>query len=438
MYKPPKVRRIRRPKKVKYYPLLPPGPKRKFGSEKLARPSYYSYAVTYRRILFATQTILGSTSVVNNSASNITAGFNQACSFSRNPNWKQQVARGQNATYPYSRNGGTVTPARFASTTYYSKDSTIRWDWYGTLVGPANLDTSADNALKDIALARLKNKLNGYIGSANLLPPLAESRELHGLVRTINSSAMDMLKQMLLIKRTRGKSAVKYAGQLWLTWGFGIAPVISDCAKAAQSIGSYLSRYDRTERITGTASKQWLSQVTDGSSTDPCQGTTVYVKTETEHQLAYRYSGAVQLNLRSAANYDVADHLGLEFGQLPATLWELTPYSWVVDYAATVGPWLDDVFFTLPGVLKYLSFNTRYQAKSVYTPRIQYLNFYFGRNTVLDKGAATFFSFSRESLATLPTRQLRVKTLDEVGKYGLTKILNLASVLAGRLKTPHV
>lgn len=428
----PVVRRIKRPKVPRFRPLHPPRPKGKGG----AKASFTSVPVVYTKWLYCTRSSSTGTVVTANSRSVTTAGFNESRTYQSNIDYKRRIAKGLDANYPYSRSGGSVKAVAYHGITTQPSSKQV-WSWDGAMVGAANINANADQGLKDLALTRLKNRINGYVGQTSLMPPLAEAREIHGLVREVNGYGLKMLKDLLLIKRTHGKSALKHAGQVWLFFGFGVKPLINDIAKAAMSIQDYMSRTDRSVRVSGTASKDWVSSFIDGSNVIPCSGVNLYVSTISRHQLSYRYSGAVDITVRSSASYNVLDQLGLEFGQLPATLWELTPYSWVVDYFTTVGPWLDDVFYTLPGNLKYLSLNSRYQMVSNFVGRVKTDPGYFTSGS-FQPGGNSYFQFSRTTLTSLPTRQLRVKSYDEVAKYGLTKMLNLASVLAGRLKTPHV
>lgn len=426
-------RRQKRQKKVKYYPIIPRVTRKRVRRDDTFLHLNQPYV--YAQVQYALRTYIP-TGVKNVTYDNFrwtTVGWNESRTFQRNKDWKQIVAKKQNATYPYSRTGGEAAPVIYRGTCY---SATARTECFGAQIGSVLVEAADQAWLKDVALARLKNRLNGDIGQANLLAPLAESREIHGLVRQINSLAMDTLKQLLLIKRTHGKSVLKHAGQVWLGFGFGVSPLIGDLSKAAESIHKYFGRSDHTTRVHGTASTDWHSSSTNGNY-DAGEGVQYFITNKAEHQLSYRYSGGVNLKLRSDGNYGIFDHLGLEVSQLPATLWELTPFSWVVDYAATVGPWLDDMFYSLPGSLTYLSLNTRYQNRVVFEGQPTKSTAKNWQGTFRN-GYSNYFSFSRVSLTTLPHRQLRVKTVDEIGKYGLTKLLNLGSVLAGGLKTPRI
>lgn len=145
----------------------------------------------------------------------------------------------------------------------------------------------------------------------------------------------------------------------------------------------------------------------------------------------------IDLTIRSNASYSVIDQLGLGITSMPSAIWELVPFSWVVDYFTTVGPWLDDVFYTLPGTCKYVSQTTKYQNDVIWNLKT-FTNPNVNFSVDAKAGGFRYFDIQRTSLSTLPTRQLRVKSLDEVALFGLTKFLNLSSVLAGHISTPHI
>jgi hypothetical protein len=287
--------------------------------------------------------------------------------------------------------------------------------------------------LNDQAISRLKNRLQGKVGNAELGPPLAESREIHRLVRQINDIGMDALRAMLAAKKSKGKSVAKLAGDIWLGFGFGVNPLLKDIQSAADSILHYVTRQDRRIVISGTASREYHSgSESTGSSTYIAQDAAYGWYRSARHTQGIRYEAGIDLNVRAGSNYSVGDHLGLKIGQLPSILWELTPYSWAVDYFSTVGGYLEDVFYTLPGTVKFLSKSYKYQSETTANVKL----FLTAGTKAAYSGNASVMRynlFSREKQApVLPTRSLRIKSADEIASHGVTKLLNLASVLAGR------
>jgi hypothetical protein len=348
----------------------------------------------------------------------------------RNPDWRVTIAQGGDATSNYSTERFKLKPTRYSITTEGANNFSRG---YGTLDGGYIRNEMSTVDLNDQAISRLKNRLKGKVGNAELGPPLAESREIHRLVRQINGLGMDTLKAMLAAKHSKGKSIAKLAGNIWLGFGFGVNPLLKDIQSAADSILHYVTRQDRRIVISGTASREYHSGTVDtGSSTYIAQDAAYGWYRSARHTQGIRYVAGVDINVRAGSNYSVADHLGLKIGQLPSILWELTPYSWAVDYFTTVGGFLEDVFYTLPGTVKFLSKSYKYQSETTASVKL-----FLTDGTKADySGSASVMRynlFTREKQApVLPTRSLRIKSADEIAAHGVTKLLNLASVLAGR------
>jgi hypothetical protein len=348
----------------------------------------------------------------------------------KNPSWRVTIAKGGDATSAYSRELYTIKPCRYSVRTESPNWLSIGYGTLGQGVLRLENDTTALDAK---AIGRLKNKLQGKVGNAQLAAPLAESREIHRLVRQINGLGMDALKAMLAAKKTKGKSVTKLAGDIWLGLGFGVNPLLKDIQSAADSILHYVTRKDSRVRISGTALTEYVSgQAPLPSSEFVAQDAAITFHRIAHHVQGIRYVAGVDLQVRSGSNYGVTDHLGLELGALPSTLWELTAFSWVIDYGSTVGEWLEDMFYTVPGTVKYVSKNYKYQSVTTNIPK-----------GIFTAGTAGFLSgtpceakytlFTRAQLAPVfPVRPLRIRSVDEVASHGINKMLNLASVLAGR------
>jgi hypothetical protein len=411
--------------KPKFYPILPREKRQK--RQRSALNDSSSSACSYRLYQWheSTSRITHSTSFFVDNDYTATIGWNAKTGV-KLPNWKQLVAKGMDATTPYAREVYSVKPARYTvgSTNAFYVNVGAGLSDGGLLKNEKEWDT-----LRDQALARLKNKLNGHIGKAQLAAPLAESREVHRLVRQINTLGIDMVKAALAIKKTRGKSAAKFFGDVWLGFGFGVRPLISDLANAANAILDYQTREDHHVRVVGTATREYTSGQVIAPVYSICPGVKIGYTNHGHHMQGVHLVAGIDLKIRSTASYGMSDQLGLSLGAVPGALWELVPFSWVVDYASTVGDWIDDMFFTIPGIVKYVSRSEKYQTETTGVPYASYSPGYTGSFSS-SPAELKYVNFNRTVLATLPTRQLRLKTTDEVAKFGLTKLLNLASVLA--------
>jgi hypothetical protein len=72
------------------------------------RYGYVSTPITYRRVSRLLLTPVVGSPVLSQSASIASLGFSDSRTKAANPEWKKQVARGENATTNYVRTGGSL------------------------------------------------------------------------------------------------------------------------------------------------------------------------------------------------------------------------------------------------------------------------------------------------------------------------------------------
>jgi len=356
-----------------------------------------------------------------------------------NPSWKNQIEHGSNASTYYNRAEWSHI---FSADCNYMIGSGLpgdsSWDrttgrsiWDGGLTGTDAQGLTAirhttDMVVADQALSRLKSRLTAASGASKSMAPLAEISDLHRSIRGSIEATTTLFKSLLEIKRTKGRSAFTYASRAWLTWNFGIQPMIRDTQAALQAINDFKCRDDLSERMYGSAQTSGQYKFTMGAHINymefPVQATYV---------LSYRYVGAFDFALQSSNDYSVYDHLGLNARGIIPAVYELMPYSWALDYFMNIGNFLDDLFVIPSGSTKYLVQDRLYRAHFVITSKLA-----TGTNPAIKllknscrPGEAEYFQFERTPLASLPRIGLRFKTVDEIGSYGLTKMLNLSSIL---------
>lgn len=144
----------------------------------------------------------------------------------------------------------------------------------------------------------------------------------------------------LLPKRTTRlfRGSVHYASQAWLTARYGIIPLISDINAIRKVATRKLTWRDSPVRISRSAR---LIEVAY-NKTDIKGGTGipgVYahgVKINREFQ---KISAKVYYKCRLTDQLD----LGLSIYDVPNVIWELIPYSFVVDWFVNVGDWLQAI-----------------------------------------------------------------------------------------------
>lgn len=149
------------------------------------------------------------------------------------------------------------------------------------------------------------------------------------------------------------KKLIGASADQWLEFRYGISPLANDIAMAA----SLLHRRSRlaetrifTLRSTKTKSTPWVGEVIVstnwGSHTMRCSGT-----------FNEKYTSGVSFYKKPGV-FSSLHKYGLSVQSVPALLWELTPYSFVVDWFWQVGPWIRAITPN-PSVTVLGSFTTR-------------------------------------------------------------------------------
>lgn len=372
-------------------------------------------------------------------ASRTNYDFNQSYSkyLTRDPDWKVLVSKRRDASGAYVsrviriRGKPVRTSAQYWTGTYPNqyfvntwKDHSLAFDLLG------NANSTDDAALRDLALARLKRKMSSRTDQMNVLIPVVELREFRGLISAMTYSALDLVKALIQIKKTKGKSAAQFASHAWLNWSFAVSPTVSDIAKLRDLINKEL--FDTNEKVFteyGAAKKEWFSPYKASSTAG--YGVNGTVSSHMQHKLSYRYACGFKTPLRSANDYSSKASFGLEIGALVPALWELTMFSWLADYFTTMGAYLDDTFITDTTQSIYCNCTKRYTVSG-------YLMFEINDTRPLmsssNSGVGPRYEYSvtdRSVFSAIPSRILRFKSSDEIAKNAVNKLLNLGSILVG-------
>lgn len=392
------------------------------------RLPYSVFAEYVRKDMPGTQTHLKESGV-------IPLGLPRVETLTKVPDYKVKILRGQDASSSYFRRNVHVKPMGYFTQNFGTVDyaRSIRFDGFARcrpFVDPTKFVSSTDDvALRDLALKRLKAKLAGRSNQVNLLIPAVELREMRSMITNIAVSGADLVRALIAIKKSKGASAWKFASHAWLNWSFGIAPTLSEIQSISQSIDSFMKDSEGKYTDYGAARKQWVSS--HGGSLSGAFKTTDSWKSQALHTLSYRYICGFRTKVRSANDYGIGSHFGLEFGAVIPAVWELTPFSWLWDYFSTMGDYLEDTFVSDSTSSIYVNLNKRYTCKGQIHPDVRGTSGVDGLSVIKTPGTYDIMEFTRTPLSQLPSRSLRFKTSDEIGKNAVNKVLNLASILAG-------
>lgn len=348
--------------------------------------------------------------------------------------WKVKVSKGQDATNPYDN---MSVRWELGDTRVYTVEKSTNGDmWVSDLRSSFNFDPwnfaflGDDAALKDLAVKRLKSKADAHQSQINALVPLVELREFRGMIVALTFSATDLVHALIRIKRTKGKSAFQFAAHAILNWNFAIAPTLAEIGQAAEHIGDLLGGTgNKRFNERGNAKKQW-------NTTTRLRNTSAFggdsdITVSCTHTLSYRYVAGFSTPLRAGNNYSAAVASGFEMGAIVPALWELTLFSWLVDYFGTVGDYLDDTFITDQKNSFYCAGTRKYSCDMTFNVGPSKGAFVKGSTVSGNPTVCHWSSVKRIPYSAVPKRALRFKTTDEIGKNAITKLLNLGSILVG-------
>jgi hypothetical protein len=296
----------------------------------------------------------------------------------RNPNWKIAIAKGRSATTPLSASersielregelgGGWYTgtnpahiPANYREDVGFGNE-TVSMSFAGD---PSLLSTNMAN---EVALRQLWQNIIAARNSMQLGTFIGELRQTIGMVRNRGHSMMglltrwnDHLRRSKRYRRTR-EDRRKEAADAHLEWSFGMKPLISDI-NAGLQIWSEPARLQK--RVKGKAEIKNKGPLGTSSTVDVgiarCRrqafaGSTVGIM----------YGAAVSAQIAGTKGY--LGRLGLLPHDFIPTLYNLLPWSFLLDYVSTVGDCIEALNFPTSHIV-YAWRTTRLETWNEYT-----------------------------------------------------------------------
>lgn len=270
-----------------------------------------------------------------------------------NPKYRQQIAAGINATTSFSAIDTKI------------KDKTGQVSVWHTVSGQPRLTTASGGLVMvtpdaggagSLAVADQKARTEFYkhlkraqqeFSGGTFLGELAETArmirrpyvEIPKLIDAYCNKAKHLYtvprRQMSLRQRERQLS------DAWLTTSFGILPFVSDIQDAAGAFASLLND-KRVKRVVGQGADSEFSSVVIDTYRNPGLGCAVWL---TEHRAfrgltSVRYVGGVEVraigpDLSSVP--DLSQRFGVGVSDFIPTLYEIMPWSFMLDYFSSLG-----------------------------------------------------------------------------------------------------
>lgn len=278
------------------------------------------------------------------------------------PDFYRLLSEGWVFQFPYSqsRDGWTYQPCSIRDDWYQGSPTTHTWGTYDNLVGYFNrlifpsvpdFDVSRHQRAQDEVLTRAYAKANS--NSADLLIDLSQYkqtvqlfvstlRRLVALAQTIGAfyryvSRGPGYRRRVRIPNVDGLVDPKNLAGLWCEMRFGWRPLLSTLNGVIEALNTL---HGETKRVTYRSSETFTSK---GAALTVLHEptfewqSTINLSTEKSYESTFR--GGILLEKATT----LAEDLGLDLRYVPIALWDLVPFSFIVDRFVNVGNFIRSI-----------------------------------------------------------------------------------------------
>jgi hypothetical protein len=227
----------------------------------------------------------------------------------------------------------------------------------------------------------------------------------------------------------RNRQAKRVAQETWLETQFHIKPLISDAKNAAEALSENLHRFRRTiEPVRASARFDGVLNHVSTSTTIGSWFELVH-RGYDSHSYGCFITGAVKIENAEARGFDPA-LWGFTPSEFVPTIWELLPWSWLVDYFTNVG----DVITALSFPMSSLAWNSQTTVAKAVRWRVPYGLFWATGVPVGDRMSIAGFADSAKA-RTFTLNRRPDQTIVPSFRLDLSKITSPARLanIAGAL-----
>lgn len=215
--------------------------------------------------------------------------------------------------------------------------------------------TRADNQAKQKFSARIRSAQTSFTGMVFL----GELREAIRMLKSPAKSLRELLEEYKNMARSRVVRARKNNKQsvlsnTWLEYSYGLAPLFSDADSAAEALARILTRpapftmvsaYGNHEQLLASNLYSWSNSIAQNVKYD--------ISSKRYYRNVVIYRGVVDAVIDGSGPQWLGrarDLSGFNVREFVPTLWELTPYSFLVDYFTNIGDMITAASFGRMGL----------------------------------------------------------------------------------------
>lgn len=279
-------------------------------------------------------------------------------------NYRERIRRGVNATTAFAASQTvvkTASPGNWRCVTMgfwpngnpkEPNEGKISGHWFtkNTIADPDSYNTQQ---LVNNALSGFASKVRGAQTSFNggvFMGELAETVRMmkspaRALRRGLDNYLLTLEKRKRTVSgisaRARGNRRVAHRHvnnmiqDTWLEASFGWIPLLNDIDDAAKAASEIITYKAPIKVVQEEAQSEFQGQSDQNMGPFSLGTGTVSGSSSTGVELSVRYKGGVKCNVDGSPS--IPQTLGLNLGSFLPTVWELVPYSFLVDYFSNVG-----------------------------------------------------------------------------------------------------
>lgn len=179
------------------------------------------------------------------------------------------------------------------------------------------------------------------------LVTVAEAAKTARMIASPFGRARDLVNRIASRKLSllaKGLSLGAAATSAWLEYRLGWKPVLYDIEGIFKAYVSNELWEEKTVRKVARASDKNISWVSPGVVTNTVQPGVSNVRMRASFSHSSKVSSGVLYDLRDDVfESATARRMGFRLSDVPSTIWEIVPLSWVIDRFVDIGVWLDAI-----------------------------------------------------------------------------------------------